>query len=242
MESLHRLIQIEKTNKKPIYKETLAYYEITSIGVDDFEKIRKKIDRTFKKEFPNQEWSELLDYQKKAFILISMKDYMLRKTPIMSPKKIESKIESEIKKSFTTAGNKAKEYNEKLEELFDVDQSTKRRSYDDMMSAIYDESKEQQNEYFPKIEIMQTKIDTILKLLEDEFDYVIDTRSIEESLSYIHNSDRSEFDTLYTEYDKSLTLTQEEQVKLIEEDQKYIYYLEKLNKLDFIKYKGDEKK
>ena len=40
--------------------------------------------------------------------------------------------------------------------------------------------------------------------------------------------------------DDFLALTQEEQAKLIDEDQNYIYYLDKLNKLDFYKYKGDK--
>lgn len=232
-------INVLTSRKDLIYKETLEYYEHTSLKPSEFDKIRKKISRSFNEEFPEQEWSNLTINKKLSF-WVSLQDYMLEKTSLPFPRKIKKKIENDIKKYLLDIEAEGIEYNKRMDEIFTINEDTGRRPYDDMMSAIYDEPEQQR--YPPRMEVLETKISAILKILENEFDYIVDEQGIEESLLYIHNFDRPSFEKLDLEIDESQHLSDDERErknKIIEENKKYLYHQKKINELDFISYKGD---
>ncbi len=239
MNTKHQRIDIRKSRREAIYKETLEYYEYTSLDKNEFDKIRKKIDRSFKEEFSEQKWSDLTENKKLSF-WVSLQKYMSKKTGMPFPEKIKKKIESDVKKSLLGIEVEGRRYNQRIDELFTVNEDTGRRPYDDVMSAIYDEP--EQKRYAPRMEVLETKISAILKILENDFYYIVDEQGIEESLMYINNFDRPPFDKLDLEVDNSQNLSDEErelQSKIIEENKKYLYHLKKIKELDFISEKRD---
>ena len=238
---LHDVVQRKKFYTLVLQKclTRSEYYEHTSLKQGEFDKIRKKIDRSFKEEFPEQEWSDLTTNKKLSF-WVSLQDYMLKKTNLPFPKKITRKIENDIKKYLLDIEVEGIEYNKRIDEIFTVNKNTGRRPYDDIMSAIYDEP--EQRHYAPRTEVLETKISAILKILENEFNYIVDEQGIEESLLCIHNFDRPSFEKLDLEIDESQNLSDEERErknKIIEENKKYLYHQKKLKELDFITYKED---
>lgn len=210
-----------------------------TVSKNEFDKIRKKIDRSFNKEFSEQKWSDLTENQKLSF-WVSLEKYMFKKTSMPFPEKIKRKIDSDVKKSLIGIEVEGRRYNQKIDELFTTNEDTGRRPYDDVMSTIYDEP--EQKRYAPRTEVLETKISAILKILENEFNYIVDEQGIEESLLYIHNFDRPSFEKLDLEIDESQYLSDDERErknKIIEENKKYLYHQKKINELDFISYKGD---
>ncbi|HEL0598964.1 TPA: hypothetical protein TUT13_000981 [Streptococcus equi subsp. zooepidemicus] len=239
MDDKNKQINVMKSKRETIYKETLEYYGYTSLKKNELDKIRKKISRSFKEEFPDQEWSDLTENKKLSF-WVSLQDYMFEKTNLPFPKTIKSKIENDIKKYLLDIEVEGRRYNQRIDELFTINEETGRRPYDDVMSAIYDEP--EQRRYAPRMEVLETKISAILKILEDEFNYFVDEQGIEESLLYIHNFDRASFEKLDLEIDESQNLSCEERGrknKIIEENKKYLYHKKKLKELDFITYRED---
>lgn len=233
------IINVLELRRDPIYKETLEYYEYTSLKQSEFEKIRKQIERSFKKEFSEQKWSDLTENKKLSF-WVSLQKYMFKKTSMPFPEKIRRKIESDVKKSLIGIEVEGRRYNQRIDELFTINEDTGRRPYDDMMSAIYDMP--EQKRYAPRMEVLETKISVILKILENKFNYIVDEQGIEESLLCIHNFDRPSFEKLDLEIDESQNLSDEERErknKIIEENKKYLYHQKKLKELDFITYKED---
>nr|WP_039692512.1 hypothetical protein [Streptococcus gallolyticus] len=235
-------INIEKTRRKDIYKDTLKYFEYTILSKGEFEKIKKQIDRAFKKDFPDRVWSDLSDNEKCRFYVTSMERYMLRNTKLPFPDKIERKIKSEIQHLLVEGEKEGKLYNQHMDALFIKDPQTKRRPYDDMMSAIYDDQIERQNKYYPALEILQTKIDVILKVLKDEFGYEVDVKEIEKSLVFYHNFERGDLEPLQLHSDGK-ELSEEERNReqaLIDENKMFLHYNKKIRDLDFITYVGDQ--
>jgi len=86
-------------------------------------------------------------------------------------------------------------------------------------------------------EIDHVTLQTLLKILEKKSNIRIDTDLIEETITYIKNYMIEADEQLLAEYDSSLSISEEEQKEIIKADQKYMYYKEKLAKLDFEKRK-----
>lgn len=234
-------INVLTSRKDLIYKETLEYYEHTSLKPSEFDKVRKKISRSFNEEFPEQEWSNLTINKKLSF-WVSLQDYMLEKTSLPFPKKIKKKIENDIKKYLLDIEIEGIEYNKRMDEIFTINEDTGRRPYDDMMSAIYDDQIERQKKYYPELEILQTKIDVILKVLKDEFGYEVDVKEIEKSLVFYHNFERGDLEPLQLHSDGK-ELSEEERNReqaLIDENKMFLHYNKKIRELDFITYVGNQ--
>lgn len=241
MNTKHQRIDIMKSRREAIYKETLEYYEYTSLDKNEFDKIRKKIDRSFKEEFLEQKWSDLTENKKLSFWL-SLQKYMFKKTGIPFPEKIKRKIENDVKKSLLGVEIEGRRYNQRIDELFTINEDTGRRPYDDMMSAIYDDQIEWQNKSYPALEILQTKIDIVLKILRDEFGYDVDVKEIEKSLIFYHNFERGDLEPLQLRLDGK-ELSEEERKReqiLIDENKLFLHYNKKIRDLDFITYVGDQ--
>ncbi|MDE3733309.1 hypothetical protein PWO51_01170 [Streptococcus suis] len=235
------IINVLELRRDPIYKETLEYYEYTSLKQSEFDKIRKKIGRNFKKEFPEQKWSDLTENKKLSFWL-SLQKYMFKNTGMPFPEKIKRKIESDVKKSLLGIEVEGRRYNQRIDELFTINEDTGRRPYDDMMSAIYDDQIEWQNKRYPALEILQTKIDIVLKILRDEFGYDVDVKEIEKSLIFYHNFEREDLEPLQLRLDGK-ELSEEERKReqiLIDENKLFLHYNKKIRDLDFITYVGNQ--
>lgn len=105
----------------------------------------------------------------------------------------------------------------------------------DYCQSYFDE-KNQESFCEEKIAVSQAEIDnitlwTLMKALKIE----IDTQAIEEAISYVKNYPVEEFDKLLVEYDEDLPISKEKQEEKIKANLKYMYYKERLEKLDFVK-------
>ncbi|WP_161947195.1 hypothetical protein, partial [Streptococcus suis] len=98
--------------------------------------------------------------------------------------------------------------NKNIDNLYKVDDKTKLRPFDEQMSAIYD------NQDIPSISLLQVKVDTLLKLFEEEFDYVFDLESMIESLRFVMRFERS-----------GQKLQETEGMSDFETDRKFLYHL-----------------
>ncbi|HHT7794517.1 TPA: hypothetical protein ACT2H1_000031 [Streptococcus suis] len=220
----NRNINVSNSRRKEIYKDVLGYYELNNgLSNQQFDKIRKQIDREFSKKYINEDWSDLTEYQKKAFIISTMKEYMFEKANLPYPDKIQRKIDKETARLLISMEEEVSEYNKNIDNLYKVDDKTKLRSFDEQMSAIYD------NQDIPSISLLQVKVDTLLKLFEEEFDYVFDLESMIESLRFVMRFERS-----------GQKLQETEGMSDFETDRKFLYHLNRLKSSDFYHYKGEK--
>ena len=105
----------------------------------------------------------------------------------------------------------------------------------DYCQSYFDE-KNQESFYEEKIAVSQAEIDNVtLRTLMKALKIKIDTQAIEEAISYIKNYPVEEFDKLLVEYDEDLPISKERQEEKIKANLKYMYYKERLEKLDFVK-------
>ncbi|WP_029172268.1 hypothetical protein [Streptococcus suis] len=220
----NRNINVSNSRRKEIYKDVLGYYELNNgLSNQQFDKIRKQIDREFSKKYINEDWSDLTEYQKKAFIISTMKEYMFEKANLPYPDKIQRKIDKETARLLISMEEEVSEYNKNIDNLYKVDDKTKLRPFDEQMSAIYD------NQDIPSISLLQVKVDTLLKLFEEEFDYVFDLESMIESLRFVMRFERS-----------GQKLQETEGMSDFETDRKFLYHLNRLKSSDFYHYKGEK--
>ncbi|MEG3267804.1 hypothetical protein [Streptococcus suis] len=220
----NRNINVSNSRRKEIYKDVLGYYELNNgLSNQQFDKIRKQIDREFSKKYINEDWSDLTEYQKKAFIISTMKEYMFEKANLPYPDKIQRKIDKETARLLISMEEEVSEYNKNIDNLYKVDDKTKLRPFDEQMSAIYD------NQDIPSISLLQVKVDTLLKLFEEEFDYVFDLESMIESLRFVMRFEKS-----------GQKLQETEGMSDFETDRKFLYHLNRLKSSDFYHYKGEK--
>ncbi|WP_153056914.1 hypothetical protein, partial [Streptococcus suis] len=108
----NRNINVSNSRRKEIYKDVLGYYELNNgLSNQQFDKIRKQIDREFSKKYINEDWSDLTEYQKKAFIISTMKEYMFEKANLPYPDKIQRKIDKETARLLISMEEEVSEYN-----------------------------------------------------------------------------------------------------------------------------------
>lgn len=219
-----RNINVSNSRRKEIYKDVLSYYELNKgLSNQQFDKIRKQIDREFSKKYSNEDWKDLTEYQKKVFMISTMKEYMFEKVDLLYPDKIQRKIDKETDRLLISMEKEIREYNKNIDDLYKVDDKTQLRPFDEQMSAIYDDQD------IPSISLLQVKVDTLLKLFEEEFDYVFDLESMIESLRFVMRFERS-----------GQKLQETEGMSDFETDRKFLYHLNRLKSSDFYHYKGEK--
>ena len=219
-----RNIDISNSRRKKIYKDVLSDYELDKgLSNQQFDRIRKQIDREFSKKYINEDWSDLTDYQKKVFIISTMKEYMFEKANLPYPNKIQRKIDKDTDQLLISMEEEIRAYNKNIDDLYKVDDQTKLRPFDEQMSAIYD------NQDIPSILLLQVKVDTLLKLFEKESNYVFDLEAMIESLRFVMQFNRS-----------GQKLQETEGTSDFETDRKFLYHLKRLKSADFYYCKGEK--
>lgn len=118
----------------------------------------------------------------------------------------------------------------KYENWIEQNKSHHLRPYDYIMDV--DQIDE---EYIP---INDTIINTIVKILKNEFNIEIDLKRITDCLTFLHNYELGdEFGELLVEYDESLPLSKDEQERIISINRQYIQYKKMLEELNFYEKK-----
>lgn len=228
-----------------LYKLYQINYE--SLATDMKNRIRTQANRIYKKEFGNRNWDALTLNEQNYFILHCMKDYMIgelkdvlyRSRP-SKVKEVIEKIESKIKEQYVSESEVIKQYNADLEKLYTKDENGYSRFGDlqDEILEIY-KSGDDSNNFATDIRLstIDTKIDVILKIIQEKLSVHIDIKAIEDCCKYLIKNDLNNDDIIQLEIDEQSSVPVEVQQKIIESNQKYFAYRIQKENLEFYKDK-----
>lgn len=103
--------------KKAIFTELFNYYDTERCNDRTKRDMRKVINERLEKAYPSKAWEDLTELEKKTFKLVTIKDYLIRKTPEHKRKSIEIKIQNDLKTSMLKANQALLNHNKYIDTL-----------------------------------------------------------------------------------------------------------------------------
>lgn len=132
---------------KEIFTELFSYYNVNNRSDKTKRAMRKVIKERLSKAYPGKTWSDLTELEQRRFKLVTMKDYLIKKTPDLKRDVICQKIDSEISDTLLEVNEEIEEHNKYMDILF-------RQFYDNTATEeqnrnSYDEFCYYLSKYFP---------------------------------------------------------------------------------------------
>ena len=132
---------------KEIFTELFSYYNVNNRSDKTKRTMRKVIKERLSKAYPGKTWSDLTELEQRRFKLVTMKDYLIQKTPDLKRDIICQKIDNELSDTLLEVNEEIEEHNKYIDVLF-------RQFYDNTASEeqnrySYDEFCYYLTKYFP---------------------------------------------------------------------------------------------
>lgn len=230
-----------------LYKSYQIDYESLSNATDMKNRIRTQSNRIYKKEFGNKDWDSLTLNEKNYFILHCMKDYMIKEiAEVVYPRnsikvrEIRTTIESLIKEQYVSVNEHIKRGNVNIEKLYTKDQnghSTYGDLQDELLEFYKDTDDSMSTSDDIRFSILETKIDVLLKVVQEKLNVQIDSKAIEECCKNLIITHFNDDEVVQLEIDEQSSVPLEVQKKIIETNQKYFALLMQKENLEFYKDK-----
>lgn len=226
---------------KSLYKTYEIDYE--SLKNDTKNRIRTQTNRTFKKHFENRKWESLTTNEQNYFVLHCMKGYMMKEIEeVIYPftpskiKDIKNSVETLIKEQYVLANEHIRKVNKDTEKIHARDENgySKYGDLQDDLIEIY-KSNETINKFSSdiRLSIFETKIDVLLKIVQEKLNVQIQVGAIEECCRYLVENDFTIDEPIQLEIDNQSAIPSKEQKRMIKNNQKYFAYRLQKEQLSF---------
>ncbi|MCK4044856.1 hypothetical protein [Streptococcus suis] len=243
-----------KKLSKPMLKELYDTYGINydnlAKKIDVKNRIRTQANRTFKKQFDSRNWDSLTLNEQNYFLLHCMKDYMMKEIEeVIHPsspskiKKIKNSVETLIKEQYVSVNEYIKQANVDIGKLYTIDENGYSQ-YGKLQDELVEIYKSSDNNFEPestsddiRFSILETKINVLLKIVQEKLNVQIDIEAIEDCCKYLIKNDFNNDDIIQLEIDEQSSVPLEVQKKIIQTNQKYFAHLMQKENLEFYKDK-----